>query len=99
MNNQENKGSEDKPRDINPEEIGKSHPAKHEAAKEKTDIKESGAGRDMSQTPADEHIEPSFSENTAPENTYNEINDDDDRDHGDSTKDWDAENSRTGRHK
>lgn len=28
-----------------------------------------------------------------------EINENDDRDHGDSTKDWDAENSRTGRHK
>ncbi|RYG42907.1 MAG: hypothetical protein EOO01_22230 [Chitinophagaceae bacterium] len=28
-----------------------------------------------------------------------EINDSDDRDHGDSTRDWDAENNRTGRHK
>lgn len=28
-----------------------------------------------------------------------EINESDDRDHGDSTRDWDAENNRTGRNK
>lgn len=99
MSNNTPRGSEDRPRDINPEEIGKSHPGKENAAQKKVAIKESGFGREQGQTPADEHIETSLSQNESEENTYNEINDEDDRDREDSTKDWDAEHSRTGRNK
>lgn len=53
---------EDRMDDINPNEIGVNHPAKDRKAQEKVDIKESGIGRETSQTPADEHIEPSISQ-------------------------------------
>ena len=97
---------EDQPRQINPNEIGKSEPAKKIKAQEKIDIKESELGREQGQTPADEHIEsqlPQIDAETvklreSPESS-DEINDTDDRDLNDSTTDWDAENSRTGRHK
>jgi hypothetical protein len=98
-NNQTNKGREDQPRDIDPDEIGKNNPAREFVAQKKVPVKESGFGREQGQTPADEHIEPILSQNDTEQNTYNNINDDDDRDHEDSTKDWDAENNRTGRNK
>jgi len=106
------KNREDVPRDINADELGFKHPAKKIKAQEKIDIRESGFGRDFSNFQQDEHIEDSITqvdkgtiklqeekkENHA-DDLKNEINDDDDRDHNDSTQDWDAENSRTGRHK
>lgn len=99
MNNKTARGSEDRPRDINPDEIGKRHPGKENAAQKKVEIRESESGRERAQTPADEHIETSLSQNESEENTYNDINEEDERDHGDSTRDWDAEHSRTGRNK
>jgi len=120
---------EDQPRNINPDETGKSEPAKALKSQEKIDIKESELGREQGQTPADEHIEDRISQidkgtvkmqenqqsskepigeddNANPdaegEDTAgytNEINDTDVRDQNDSTSDWDAENSKTGRHK
>lgn len=107
-----NKNREDAPRDINAEEIGYEHPAKKIKAQEKIAIKESGLGRDFSNFPQDEHIEDNLSQvdkgtiklhEEKKENPDSElkddINEDDNRDHNDSTKDWNAENSRTGRHK
>ncbi|WP_298154778.1 hypothetical protein [Flavobacterium sp.] len=98
MNTNDNKGREDRPQNINPDEVNVSHPAKTDKAKEKIPIKESGFGREQGQTPADEHIEPKLSEQEE-QPGYNEINDVDNRDQFDSTSDWDAENSRTGRNK
>lgn len=97
---------EDQPRNIHPNETGKNEPAKAIKAQEKIDIKESELGREQGQTPADEHIENRLSQ-IDPEtvklrensNSTDEINDTDERDQNDSTTDWDAENSRTGRHK
>jgi len=112
MNNHNN---ESQPRKINPEDVDFTPPSKKLKSQEKIDIDESELGREQGQTPADEHIideensqidpetirlqkEKANSEST--ENSLkDEINDDDVRDQGDSTKDWDAENSRTGRHK
>lgn len=97
---------EDQPREINPIEIGKSEPAKEIKAREKIAIKESELGREQGQTPADEHIENRLSQIDAEtvklresSESADEINDTDDRDQNDSTTDWDAENSQTGRHK
>jgi len=97
---------EDQPRDINPNEIGKSEPSKEIKAQEKIDIKESELGREQGQTPADEHIESQLSQIDSEtvklrenSDSSDEINDTDDRDLNDSTTDWDAENSRTGRQK
>ncbi len=105
--NTNHKNSEDEPRNFNPEEFGKKHPAKETKSQEKIDIKESDLGRSQSQTPADEHIGQNFSQidsetadlQTQHNGLRDEINDTDERDHGDSTRDWDAENSRTGRNK
>jgi len=120
---------EDQPRNINPEEVGKSEPAKELKSQTSAEIKESGLGRYQGQFPGDEHIETSISqidkgtvkmqENkeaskepiSADDNAEddaeghdssgytNDINDTDVRDQNDSTTDWDAENSKTGRHK
>lgn len=107
------------PGHINPNEIGKSHPSKDIPEREKIDINESQLGREQGQTPADEHIDDSFSQidndtkeirmnqskNDSMEQTVKKEFDTDDfrrvdeRDHEDSTEDWDAEKSRTGRQK
>ena len=57
MSTQHNEIREGRPDDINPNEIGENHPAKDRKAQEKPEIKESGLGRESTQTPADEHIE------------------------------------------
>lgn len=106
------KNREDIPRDINFDELGFQHPAKKLKSEEKIKIKESGMGRDLSQTPYEEHLETNFSQldketiqlqeekRENPQDDFKkEINENDNRDQNDSTKDWDAENSRTGRHK
>ena len=104
---------EDKPRDINPKEVNKNDGAKNLKSKEKIDINESGLGREMSQTPGDEHVEgiSQIDKNTkkmhqqdhADEEKYDlnskEIPEQDNRDKGDSTEDWNAQNNRRGRHK
>lgn len=112
MNTQDNnKEREDQPRDINPDKANFKPSANKLHAKDKIDIKESVFGRDFSNFQQDEHIEDSISQvdegtiklqeqkKESTEESRNEINDNDDRDHNDSTQDWDAENSRTGRHK
>lgn len=104
---------EDKPRDINPKEVNRKDEAKDIKAQEKIDIKESGLGRDQGQTPADEHVEgisqidkgtkKMHKENQIAEEKYDlnskEIQEEDNRDKGDSTEDWNAQNNRSGRHK
>lgn len=104
---------EDKPRDINPKEVNRKEDAKNLKSKEKIDIKESGLGREKGQTPADEHVEgisqidkntkKMHQQNHADEEKYNlnsnEIPEEDNRDKGDSTEDWNAQNNRSGRHK
>lgn len=104
---------EDKPRDINPKEVNRKDEAKDIKAQEKIDIKESGLGRDQGQTPLDEHVEGISQidkgtkklhiENHTAEEKYDlnskEIPEDDNRDKGDSTEDWNAQNNRSGRHK
>lgn len=106
--NENEKNREDIPRDINPRATGFEPSSKKIKAQEKIDIKESEVGRELGQEPYDEHIEQNLSqidketielrkENS--DNLNNEINVQDNRDHSDSTQDWDAENNRTGRHK
>ena len=103
------------PGNINPEETGFVEPSKRISEIEKLDIKESEHGRDVSQNPADEPIGDSFSQideetreiqtKKSMEQTMKKEFDTDDfnrvdeRDVNDSTTDWDAEKSRTGRHK
>ena len=114
MNTQDDnrKNREDVPRDIDSNATGFEHSAKKIKAQEKIDIKESELGREWGQNPYEEHIEGSLSQmdketiklqqekKENPEGDLkHEINEDDNRDHNDSTQDWDAENSRTGRHK
>ncbi|RZK10461.1 MAG: hypothetical protein EOO46_10690 [Flavobacterium sp.] len=113
MNTDDHKNNrDDQPRDINPDEIGYVHPSKKIKSQEKIDIKESEFGRDFSNFQQDEHIEDAITQidkgtiklqEEKKENPdgelKDEINEDDNRDHNDSTEDWDAENSRTGRHK
>lgn len=87
----------------NPDDPHFEHPGHHEKAKEKIDIRQSGLGRDQGQTPADEQVSDQlFSQidhDSADSQVRTEINEDDIRDQADSTTDWDAENSRTGRNK
>lgn len=104
---------EDSPRDINPKEVNRKDTAKDIQSKEKIDIKESGLGRESSQQPADEHVEgisqidkgtkKMHEEKRKSEETYDlnskEIPEEDNRDKGDSTEDWNAQNNRSGRHK
>ena len=104
---------EDQPRDINPQEVNRKDDAKEIKSQEKIDIKESGLGRDQGQTPADEHVEGISQidkgtkklndEKRASEEKYDlnskEIPEEDNRDKGDSTEDWNAQNNRSGRHK
>ena len=104
---------EDQPRDINPKEVNRKDDAKDIKSQEKIDIKESGLGRDQGQTPADEHVEGIsqidkgtknlHDEKRASEEKYDlnskEIPEEDNRDKGDSTEDWNAQNNRSGRHK
>jgi len=104
---------EDKPRDINPKEVNRTGDAKEIKAQEKIDIKESGLGRDQGQSPADEHVEGISQIDKATKNLHNEnhlreekydlnskeIPEEDNRDKGDSTEDWNAQNNRSGRHK
>lgn len=104
---------EDQPRDINPKEVNRKEEAKDINSKEKIAIKESGLGREMSQQPADEHVEgisqidkktkKLHNEKHAEEEKYDlnskEIPEKDDRDKGNSTEDWNAQNNRSGRHK
>lgn len=101
------------PGQVNPENTSQTHPAKTDSSEAKLKIKESGHGREVSQMPADEHIE-SFSQINGPGTGFNEdptaqatrkefdttdANRIDTRDPEDSTEDWDAEKSRTGRQK
>ncbi|HEU4495802.1 MAG TPA: hypothetical protein VFR70_02005 [Flavobacterium sp.] len=53
----DNSNREDQPRNINPKEVNKEHPAKEIKSRDKIDIKESEIGRETSQQPADEHVE------------------------------------------
>ncbi len=62
MDTKHNPIREDQANNINPREIGKDHPGKDLKAQEKVDIKESELGRETSQMPADEHIEPRTSQ-------------------------------------
>lgn len=105
--------SEDQPRDINPKEVNRKHDAKDIKSQDKIDIKESELGRNQGQTPADEHVEgisqidkgtkKLHDENHSNEEKYDfnskEIPEEDNRDKGDSTEDWNAQNNRSGRHK
>lgn len=101
------------PGNIDPDDRSWTEPAKAIHQKDRLDIKESGYGRDVSQTPADEHIE-SFSQieghgtdfdsddmeqTMAKEFDTDDFRRVDERDNNDSSEDWDAEKSRTGRHK
>jgi hypothetical protein len=102
------------PGNIDPDEIGRPTPAKAIKAVEKLKIEQSQLGRDQGQTPADEHIDERFSQidddtrkmhSDSMEQTLAKEFDTDDfkrvdeRDNLDSTEEWDAEKSRTGRHK
>ena len=49
---------EGNPGNFNPQDVDFEHPAKKEKAQEKVDIKESEIGRETSQQPANEQIEP-----------------------------------------
>jgi len=109
----DNNNREDKPRDINPKEVNKNDTAKDIKSQEKIDIKESELGREQGQTPADEHVEgisqidkgtkKLHTENHSREEKYDlnskEIPEEDNRDKGDPTEDWNAQNNRSGRHK
>ncbi len=104
--------SEDKPGDINYDEVGFTPPGKELKAQHKVTIVQSGFGREQGQTPADEHIE-HFSQiendtgNKNSNDTSDEshdgfretINSTDERDPEDSTTDRDAQNNKSGRHK
>lgn len=104
---------EDQPRDINPKEVNRKDDAKNIKSQEKIKIKESGLGRDQGQTPADEHVEgisqidsqtkKLHAKKHENEEKYDlnskEIPEEDNRDKGDSTEDWNAQNNRSGRHK
>lgn len=104
---------EDKPRDINPKEVNRKDDAKSLKSKEKISIKESELGREMSQQPVDEHVQgisqidkkttKLHQKNHEAEEKYDlnskEIPEKDNRDKGDSTEDWNAQNNRSGRHK
>jgi hypothetical protein len=104
---------EDQPRDINPKEVNRKDDAKDIKSQEKIEIKESGLGRDQGQTPADEHVEGISQIDKGTKNLHNEkraseekydlnskeIPEEDNRDKGDSTEDWNAQNNRSGRHK
>lgn len=104
---------EDQPRDINSKEVNRKDDAKNIKSQEKIEIKESGLGRDQGQTPADEHVEgisqidnqtkKLHAEKHENEEKYDlnskEIPEEDNRDKGDSTEDWNAQNNRSGRHK
>ena len=93
--------------DINPEEIGRSEPGKRISAIEKLRIDQSELGRDQGQTPADEHIDnfsqiehdDSMAQTLAKEFDTDDFRRVDERDNHDSTEEWDAEKSRTGRQK
>jgi len=101
------------PGNIDPDDHSHKEPAKTIHQREHLDIKESGFGRDQSQTPADEHIErfsqieghgtqfdaDDMEETFAKEFDTDDFNRVDERDNGNSSEDWDAERSRTGRHK
>jgi hypothetical protein len=101
------------PGNINPEDRSQKEPAKAIHQKENLEIKESGFGRDQGQTPADEHIEifgqieghgTNFDSDDMEQTMAKEFDTDDfrrvdERDNGDSSQDWDAEKSRTGRQK
>jgi hypothetical protein len=101
------------PGNIDSDDRSRKEPAKTIQQRERLDIKESGFGRDQGQKPADEHIE-NFSQieghgtrydSDDMEQTFAKEFDTDDfrrvdeRDNGDSSEDWDAEKSRTGRNK
>jgi hypothetical protein len=98
---------EGNPGNIDPEDIGRPHPAKAISGTEKLKIDQSQWGRDQGQTPVDEHIEhfSQFEHESSMEQTLAKEFDTDDfkrvdeRDNQDSTSAWDAEKSRTGRHK
>ena len=62
MDTKHNTIREGRAENINPDEVGKEHRAKDLQAQEKVDIKESELGRETSQMPADEHIEPRMSQ-------------------------------------
>ena len=112
MNSNHN-NREDKPRDINPKDLNRKDEAKDIKSQEKIEIKESGLGRETSQTPSDEHIEgisqidsstkKLHDEKKKLEEKYdlnsNEIPLEDNRDKGDGTEDWNAQYNRSGRHK
>ena len=111
-NDQQKNESEDRPRAIHPDEVNSEHPARKLKSQEKIDIKESELGRDSTQDPQDEKIEDNLSQvdegtiklqeekkERAELDLKQGINEDDNRDHNDSTKDWEAEHNRTGRHK
>jgi hypothetical protein len=104
---------EGNPGNINPDDRSYREPAKTIRQKIGLEIKESGFGRDQGQTPADEHIETfgqieghgtNFDSDDMEQTMVKEFDTDDfrrvdERDNGDSSEDWDAEKSRTGRHK
>ncbi|WP_026705455.1 hypothetical protein [Flavobacterium soli] len=103
---------EDRPRAIHPDEVNTEHPGKKLKSQEKIDIRESEFGRASTQDPQDEKIEDNLSQvdegtiklqeqkkEHPDQDLKEEINEIDNRDRNDSTQDWDAENSRTGRHK
>ncbi len=104
---------EGNPGNIDPDDRSYREPAKTIHQRERLEIKESGFGRDQGQIPADEHIErftqikghgTQFGSDDMEQTFAKEFDTDDfkrvdERDNGDSSDDWDAERSRTGRHK
>lgn len=103
---------EGNPGSVEPDEIGKTEPAKTISATQHLDINQSQLGRDQGQTPADEHIEEfsqidhesakaneSMKQAVRKEFDIDDFNRVDERDTGNSATQWDAEKSRTGRSK
>jgi len=101
----------DGPGDVHPKDIANPNPSMANIESQRPEIKESGLGREASQKPAVEHhsdfsqIDPesahtaSMDETRAKEFDTDDFKRVDERDNHDSTRDWDAEKSRTGRHR
>ncbi len=99
-----NQGREDRPNDINPDEVRHSEPGKTYQAQHKINIVQSGLGREQGQMPADEHIEHRFSQIGSDEQDSHHpgyMNDatSADRDTGNGEDNWDGNSSRSARHK
>jgi hypothetical protein len=102
---------ESNPGDIRRNDAAKPDPARANTESGRPEIDESGSGREASQQPVEEHesdfsqIDPESAHAASMEKTRAKEFDTDDfkrvdeRDDQDSSEDWDAEKSRTGRHR